>query len=200
MSTEPKRQPPGIPVGGQFASHDRADGDVKLEAAQPMPALNDYVSYKGKRQLVIQVDDRTAVLLHDGELTIVSDRDLGLHKPAGPKPIEEVLRKRRGHKFFPAAMKRWPKLGTHDDMPLAEVPIVAHYFSPVADWWVAEVNAETGQAWGYARYARMPENAEWGHFDLPELEAFYPSVFHIVERDMHFDGGPAGDIIPEART
>lgn len=50
MNDTSKRQPPGIPAGGQFASHDRADGETVLDAkgaqvAFSLPGSPDDVFY-----------------------------------------------------------------------------------------------------------------------------------------------------------
>lgn len=192
------RQPKGIPAGGEFAAHDRADADVTLtvDGERPMPEVMSKVTYRGVSHTVLHVDGRTAVLQKpNGEVFLATGSELGLDKPAEPAPLPETLRNRRGHKFYTAEMKKWPALGTHDSTPLAEIPIVAHYFSPNIDWYVAEGDPATGRCWGYVRHASMPEGAEWGYFDLPELERIYPNPLYIVERDCYFTKGAAGEVI-----
>lgn len=196
--SEQNRTPAGTPAGGQFASHDRAEAEVTLPPPPPpMPEVMSEVTFQGAKWRVNHVDDRTAVISRDGEMKIVSDRDLGIDQPAAPRraPRLETLRARRGHKFYTAAMDKWPAIGTHAETPLAEIPIVGHYFSPNADWYVAEYDAESGNAWGYVRFAHMPDGAEWGQFHLPELEQIHPSPLYIVERDLYWDKAPAGEVI-----
>ena len=124
-------------------------------------------------------------------LTLASGRELGLDGLAPRAPLIETLRRRRGQRFYPS-FKGWPNVGAHADTPLAEIPPRAHYFSPNADKWLAEVYPGTGRAWGFARFANMPDSAEWGSVDLTEIEALYPSPFCIIERDLDCGRTAAG--------
>lgn len=100
--------------------------------------------------------------------------------------MNETQRKRRGHAFLPpkAVLAKIPALYATESTPAEDKVIWAHYFSAGSDHWVAELDAETGEAFGYAKMAGHPEGAEWGYFDLNELEQV--NVRHglvIVERD-----------------
>lgn len=117
--------------------------------------------------------------------------------------MNETQRKRRGHAFLPPkdVLRRIPKLyETEDTHPLDKV-IWVHYFTSVSDYYIAELDPETFEAWGYVKYANHPEGAEWGYIDLTDLErvnapgsltdmdsatvVLLPGLV-IVERDCHW--------------
>ncbi len=56
------------------------------------------------------------------------------------------------------------------DVCAAEKGITEHYFTSAGDWWICEYDPDSGQAFGYARLANMPDYVEWGYIYLPELE------------------------------
>jgi len=91
--------------------------------------------------------------------------------PVAEKPpvFAEVNRMRRGQKFFTAEMTRWPKIGTHQDTPLAEIPIVGHFFAGPFDFYAAEYDPQTGEAWGFTRINGLGEG-EWGYTSMCDLE------------------------------
>ena len=119
--------------------------------------------------------------------------------PAAPLP--ETQRKLRGHKFFPAEMKKWPAIYANDSTALADVPFVAHYFVGSADWYISEVDQKTGEAFGYADLGLG--GGEYGYINLPDLEkqVVRPSGFpQAVERDLGFRSGTkACDVIDKYR-
>src|SRR5260370_40568105 len=79
---------------------------------------------------------------------------------------------RRGHTFMPPpeVLAEIPALYATDRVEPDDKIIHVHYFSAGSDHWVAELNPETGEAFGYTRLASYPEGAEWGYSDLGELE------------------------------
>ena len=102
-------------------------------------------------------------------------------------PFTETQRKRRGHAFLPPADIEIPPLGATDETKAANKLIPLHYFSAGGDWWVAELDREAGEAFGYVKLTAYPEGAEWGYFDLAELEQL--NVLHglvIIERDLYW--------------
>lgn len=101
--------------------------------------------------------------------------------------MEETQRRLRGHQFMPTKvqMRKIPAMGATESTPAEDKIIGAHYFCASADWYIAELDPETGQAFGYARLATYPEGAEWGYIDLAELEAARLRPF-VVERDMYW--------------
>ena len=102
-------------------------------------------------------------------------------------PFTDTLRKRRGHDFYPRDIASWPPLYANENTPLAEVPFSAHYFVGGADWYVSEVDQETGEAFGYADLGVGA--GEFGYFSLPEMEAVVAQKFFVVERDLDFEPG-----------
>ena len=109
--------------------------------------------------------------------------------------MNETQRRRRGHAFMPpkAILRRVPKLYGTESTPVEDKTIWVHYFSPSGDYYVAELDPETNEAFGFVRYQQYPPG-EWGYISLEELEqASYtarimgrlvPMVG--VERDMHW--------------
>ena len=99
--------------------------------------------------------------------------------------MEETQRKRRGHRFLPPKSVQVPMLMTTTGTAMADKVIPLHYFCASGDWYIAEADFSTGEAFGYAKLAAMPEMAEWGYIDLNELEQL--NVHHglvIVQRDV----------------
>lgn len=103
--------------------------------------------------------------------------------------MTETQRRRRGHAFLPPkdVLRRIPAIYATENTPAADKTVWVHYFAASGDWYLTELDQETGEAYGYVKLAAYPEGAEWGYFDLGELEQV--SVFNglvIVERDMHW--------------
>ena len=112
----------------------------------------------------------------------------------------ETQRRRRGHAFMPPQTVKVPKIGAASGTRISDKLIPLHYFSAAGDWYVAEMDPETGEAFGYTRLAAYPDGAEWGYFDLAELEQV--NVHHglvIVERDMHWTPRKFSEIREAAR-
>lgn len=88
-------------------------------------------------------------------------------------PFTETQRSRRGHRFYPSATEanNIPALQSTGNVgvPRRDRTIYAHYFLGDCDWYLAEYDAPSGVAWGYA-CMNCPERAEWGLVYLPELE------------------------------
>lgn len=146
-----------------------------------------------------------------------SESELELEDPvAGSAPdtarlqaisrLKETKRAHRGHDFYPKAqMPTWPKLYETDGSGLADKPFVAHYFAGSCDWYIAEFDPETGEAFGWAEL--FPGGGEYGYIDLRELEATSVPIaldratfYHVVERDLDFEPGTlARDVIPKYR-
>jgi hypothetical protein len=81
--------------------------------------------------------------------------------------------------------------------------VCAHYFGPSQDWWVVELDRETGLAFGFADLGLFPQGGEWGNFLLPELEELTLSISIngrivegalVIERDCYWSFKRAGDI------
>lgn len=116
--------------------------------------------------------------------------------------LPETQRKARGHRYYApqAEQKKVPALYATAATPLAEKTLGLHYFGTSADWYVAEMDTETGECFGLSVVNGM---REWGYFSLPALEAIRPrSTFSrtgategviavgtlrwVVERDCHW--------------
>lgn len=117
--------------------------------------------------------------------------------------MNETQRRRRGHAFLPpkAVLRRIPKLYETDSTPAGAKDIWIHYFTAVSDYYIAELDPETFEAFGYTVYRNREAFAEWGYISLEELERVsapgtltnmstrtvvaIPGMV-IVERDMHW--------------
>lgn len=99
--------------------------------------------------------------------------------------MNEVNRQRRGHDFLPewGALKAIPLLYETETVPLDDKIIHLHFFIGACDWYVAELDDDTWEAFGYANLGD-PLNAEWGYFSLPGLEAVVVGRGFVVERDL----------------
>jgi hypothetical protein len=106
--------------------------------------------------------------------------------------LPETQRLRRGHKFYPTTAAKVPALYSTEDTKAADKVIRAHYFVGGCDWWVAEWNPADGDAFGFVCLGD-PQSAEWGYFDLTELEAL-KYAWMVVERDMHWAPRPFAQV------
>ncbi|WP_144836270.1 DUF2958 domain-containing protein [Kocuria rosea] len=98
-------------------------------------------------------------------------------------------RNRRGHDFY-AGLDGIPPLYTTEDIPAENKTIHAHYFVGGADWWIAELDPGTMEAFGYCKI----QTGEWGYVSLPELEAVVAGpLIAVVERDPHWTVRPFRD-------
>jgi hypothetical protein len=113
----------------------------------------------------------------------------------------ELRRPERGHAFYPPkdALAAIPALYETDGVPAEHKTIHAHYFASWGDWYVAEFDPATGEAFGWARLGADDYQGEWGYIDLPALESHMsrPGLPHLVERDMHFDPQSAAVCLPK---
>lgn len=148
--TNPNRQPPGRPTGGQYATAEHAEPGLALESA--------------------------------------------------PSPFQETQRDRRGHDFYPpqTQMSAWPALYATDGGGLPDKPLVAHWFQGGMDFYAAEVDQATGDAFGWVDLGHG--HGEWGYFDLPALEETRGQYGLPIERDLDFKAGTtAKECIPKYR-
>ncbi len=90
--------------------------------------------------------------------------------PQPSSPLVETQYDRRGHNFYPPVddRKAIPGLGETAGTPIEE--IVVHYkiFGGATDFWVTELDEETGEAFGFMS---VGGRASWTYAYLPELEA-----------------------------
>ena len=131
-----------------------------------------------------------------------------VHRTSTPDhtPVEKH-RRERGHAFYPPAdqLAQVPGLYGTEPVPTAEKVLHLHYFTGGCDWWIAEYDPASGDAFGYACLGD-PDNAEWGYSNLADLEALYsPGGIHrdptgagpvqisprlLVERDLDWTPRP----------
>ena len=102
--------------------------------------------------------------------------------------IKELNRKRRGHAFYPpkAVAKKIPALGKTDGEG-DDAVVHLHYFSGAADWYITELDVESGMSFGWAEM--FPGGGEWGYTDLVEVEAVNTGLV-VIERDLHWEPKP----------
>jgi hypothetical protein len=82
-----------------------------------------------------------------------------------------------------------PDLYATEDMPVDSKTMYAHYFIGNCDWYVAELDKTTNEAFGYADLGMgFPE---WGYFSLVELEGI-TFAHQVIERDLGFVPVKAG--------
>ena len=93
-------------------------------------------------------------------------------------------KQRRGHSFhMPQDLQRKiPGLYETEGTKTADKMVWAHYFTSSGDWYVTEMDPETGECFGWADLGY----GEWGYFDLDEMESVYNPPFGIIERDMNW--------------
>jgi hypothetical protein len=97
-------------------------------------------------------------------------------------PTGEVNRLRRGHAFITKTlMQAIPPLYATEKVDLPDKQLHAHYFVGGCDWYIAELDPETGRAFSFCH--GFP--GEWGYVDLAEMEATV-GAFSVIERDLHF--------------
>ena len=98
-------------------------------------------------------------------------------------PNGESNRRRRGHAFLTALMlKTIPVLYATENIPCEVKTLYAHYFYAGRDWYIAELDPETGRAFSYCPC--YP--GQWGYVDLVEMEATV-GAWSVIERDLHFE-------------
>lgn len=81
----------------------------------------------------------------------------------------------RGHDFYPSH-DIWlsiPALYGTEHVGAEDKVVHLHYFAADCDWWVVEVDHNSGDAFGYVCLFGDRQSAEWGYFDLAELEGIY---------------------------
>lgn len=96
----------------------------------------------------------------------------------------ETRRRRRGHIFIPPAdvRRRTPALYATEATATADKVLWVKWFAGSWTWYAAEVDWDQGLAFGWVDGAE----AEWGYFDLNELEAAGTGLV-IVERDCYWE-------------
>jgi hypothetical protein len=205
MSTDMKRQPRGIPVGGQFAATTRAESGIVLAASPAGQELsvidtalvwtNPETGEKVLGRSIGEVDNGHIGFQVPGStvpFTPVPAEQLELAPPMPPAPpvkFVESQRRIRGHNFFApkAVMSKVPPIGATEDVPFEDKKVHLHYFTGAADWYLMEVDQTTGKAFGFLN--PQGTGGYWGYVDLPGLEKVNLGGYRVVERDCHFSQG-----------
>jgi len=105
-------------------------------------------------------------------------------------PTGETNRRRRGHAFVTKTMMQSiPVIYATEAVDLADKQLHVHYFVGGCDWYVAELDPTTGDAFGYADLG----HGEWGYFNLVEMERTVASLY-VIERELDFRPTTAGEL------
>ena len=103
----------------------------------------------------------------------------------------ETQRDARGHDFYPADFGDWPELYAHEDTPMAELPLYAHYLTGDTHFYVSEVDPDTGEAFVYTDYGHGIDGG-FGYLPITEMEALIVTSGHggePLQRDQDFAAG-----------
>jgi len=209
-TTSQSRVLPGVPSGGEFSATAHSDTVVSLGqpavttahraalAVLDAPVFwNDPVSgekIRGRSLGPIGNDNYAVQVPSEGGFNVAIAHDLELAPPAPPAPpvkFTETHKRIRGHNFYApkAVMKKVPALGATEDVPFEDKKFHLHYFTGGAsNWFIAEVDPATGRAFGLMDPSGRGDGS-WGYVSLPELEAFNPSGYRVIERDCYFSQG-----------
>lgn len=107
----------------------------------------------------------------------------------------------RGHAFQPPAdvIAAIPALYATEATEAADKTIHLHYFVAGWDWWIAELDPETWEAFGCAASPMCPRG-EWGYIPLAELASltgvFRAGIPMMVERDLWWSPRPFSEAKP----
>ena len=115
-------------------------------------------------------------------------------RPARPPAKEVIARlfpdgepqcKRRRHKLLPQELvEQIPELYETEDTPVEDKLICAHYFTGAADWYICELDRETGEMFGRCDLGLgFPE---WGYVRIQDLAMLQNRFGLPVERDLYF--------------
>lgn len=173
----------GLSAGGQFKAHRRA------EAVAPEPTVKD---------LFPHLTDEAAAQL---AVESAARQDAAKGRPVWTaRQLNDVL---RGHDFYPdaARLERIPDMYATDGRtagPAGKV-LHEHYFGPTGDFYVCELDQNTGEAFGI--FVNQYRDAELTYVTLTHLEAeratSHEGLPLIFERDLHFSSSRAYDAIPD---
>lgn len=100
----------------------------------------------------------------------------------------------RGHSFAPPSevLAAIPNLYGTEGVAVSEKQVLLHYFVGGADWYIVELDPETGLAFGWAEL--LSGCGEWGYISLPELGELVVNSFLRVERDLHWSARPVSEV------
>ncbi|WP_226759272.1 DUF2958 domain-containing protein [Arthrobacter sp. SO3] len=99
--------------------------------------------------------------------------------------LPETQLTRRGHVFYGDELKTIPSLYETEEVPADDKVIVARFFGGSGTWLIAELDPETGTAFGCCSLGLGFQ--EWGYVSLLELESLnIHNGLVIIERDLDF--------------
>lgn len=75
-----------------------------------------------------------------------------------------------------------PPLGATEGQPEEVAKVALHYFGGNSDWYIKELDLETGEAFGFAVLNGDTENAEYGYINLREL-----AKSNYAQLDLYWD-------------
>ncbi len=140
------------------------------------------VIYGGDANAAVECEDCSVVLVD-------FDRFPGIHAAPAPTPEPGT-----GDEFFPGP--EVPALYATEPIDTGDKIMYAHYSCAGGDWWVAEYDPDTGDAFGFAHLIE----GEWGDFNLRELRHLRLIDGGRVERDTAFTPTRFADLPASART
>ncbi|MFE2271445.1 DUF4262 domain-containing protein [Streptomyces lavendulae] len=115
----------------------------------------------------------------------------------------DLWREERSHDFYPApeVLAGLPGLWATVLEPHEHRVVGLRYFSSWGEWYVVEVDAASGQAYGWSCVGGDRSQGWWGLIDLPALESFRPDgdLSQLVVRDLDFAPAVAANVLPEGR-
>lgn len=117
----------------------------------------------------------------------------------------ELQRDIRGHEFYGPELREIPPLYATEEVPKDEKVVFARFFLSTSEWFICELDPETGIAFGFACLGGDTLNAEMGYVSLFELEGLvlgledvgpqHQSVSWVVQRDLSWTPKPLGEAI-----
>ena len=86
-----------------------------------------------------------------------------------------------------------PRLYASENVPTKDKQIFMHFFVGTCDWYAAEFDGED-TFFGFAILNGDHQNSEWGYFSLLEMKALKIGGWLEVDRDLHWQATPAGQV------
>lgn len=170
MATKQNRKPSGTSDGGQFATTQKPEPEAAFLSIDAQPP--------------IQIMGPGSATDEEWESIVADSRD---------ELKRMVARRFRGHALMPpqAELAEIPRLYGTENQPTSEKIAHAHYFVGGCDWYVTEIDPKTGEAFGVADLGYGPE---LGYMSIREMETILADGRHPVERDLHWEKAPLGEI------
>lgn len=107
----------------------------------------------------------------------------------------EIHRDLRGHEFYGPELRTAPPLYATEDIPKDEKVVVARFYLGTSEWFVCEVNPETGVGFGFVCLGGDTYSAELGYMSFLEMEGVSIEGRHVIMRDTHWTPKPLSEAI-----